>query len=61
MTTVVVFGGTGFLGRRLVNRLAAERAIVPLRCGVLTPMRSGVGPCSTDQSANILEALWAPI
>jgi len=28
MTTVVVFGGTGFLGRRLVHRLAAEGAIV---------------------------------
>ena len=28
MTTVVVFGGTGFLGRQLVNRLAAEGAIV---------------------------------
>ena len=28
MTTVIVFGGTGFLGRRLVQRLAAEAAIV---------------------------------
>ena len=28
MTTVVVFGGTGFLGRRLVHRLATEGAIV---------------------------------
>ena len=28
MTTVVVFGGTGFLGRRLVHRLAVEGAIV---------------------------------
>jgi NAD(P)-dependent dehydrogenase (short-subunit alcohol dehydrogenase family) len=28
MTTVVVFGGTGFLGRRLVHRLAAAGAIV---------------------------------
>jgi NADH dehydrogenase len=26
MTTVTVFGGTGFLGRRLVRRLAAEGA-----------------------------------
>jgi uncharacterized protein YbjT (DUF2867 family) len=26
MTTVSVFGGTGFLGRRLVRRLAAERS-----------------------------------
>src|SRR5688572_27400520 len=28
MTTVSVFGGTGFLGRRLVRRLAAEGASV---------------------------------
>jgi uncharacterized protein YbjT (DUF2867 family) len=28
MTTVVVFGGTGFLGRRLVHRLAAEGTLV---------------------------------
>jgi uncharacterized protein YbjT (DUF2867 family) len=28
MTTVVVFGGTGFLGRRLVHRLVAAGAIV---------------------------------
>src|SRR5258708_6737767 len=28
MTTVIVFGGTGFLGRRLVRRLVAERATV---------------------------------
>jgi uncharacterized protein YbjT (DUF2867 family) len=28
MTTVVVFGGTGFLGRRLVHRLAAEGTFV---------------------------------
>ena len=28
MTTVSVFGGTGFLGRRLVRRLAAEGATV---------------------------------
>jgi uncharacterized protein YbjT (DUF2867 family) len=28
MTTVSVFGGTGFLGRRLVQRLATEGATV---------------------------------
>ena len=28
MTTVVVLGGTGFLGRRLVHRLAAEGTLV---------------------------------
>jgi len=36
MTTVVVFGGTGFLGRRLVQRLAAEGATVPSQSGMLT-------------------------
>lgn len=28
MTTVVVFGGTGFLGRRIVHRLVTAGAIV---------------------------------
>jgi NADH dehydrogenase len=35
MTTVCVFGGTGFLGRRLVRRLAAEGAA--LRIAVRSP------------------------
>jgi NADH dehydrogenase len=35
MTTVCVFGGTGFLGRRLVRRLAAEGAT--LRIAVRSP------------------------
>ena len=39
MTTVSVFGGTGFLGRRVVKRLAAEGAIV--RAVVRHPERSG--------------------
>src|SRR5688572_4982323 len=38
MTTVSVFGGTGFLGRRLVRRLAAERAT--LRIAVRSPDRA---------------------
>ena len=32
MTTVSVFGGTGFLGRRLVRRLATEGATVRVEC-----------------------------
>lgn len=39
MTTVSVFGGTGFLGRRLVKRLAAEGASV--RVVVRHPERAG--------------------
>ena len=35
MTTVVVFGGSGFLGRRLVHRLAAEGT--PVRVAVRHP------------------------
>lgn len=35
-TTVSVFGGSGFLGRRLVPRLVAEGASVPSRSGIPT-------------------------
>jgi uncharacterized protein YbjT (DUF2867 family) len=38
MTMVVVFGGTGFLGRRLVRRLAAEG--VTVRVAVRNPARA---------------------
>ncbi|MEX0745857.1 MAG: complex I NDUFA9 subunit family protein [Phycisphaeraceae bacterium] len=38
MTTVCVFGGTGFLGRRLVRRLAGEGATV--RVAVRSPERA---------------------
>lgn len=38
MTTVCVFGGTGFLGRRLVRRLASEGATV--RVAVRSPERA---------------------
>jgi uncharacterized protein YbjT (DUF2867 family) len=49
MTTVSVFGGTGFLGRRLVRRLAAEGAT--LRIAVRNPdrARSVLGPADLDR------------
>jgi NADH dehydrogenase len=49
MTTVSVFGGTGFLGRRLVRRLAAEGATV--RVAVRHPERalSALGAAGLDQ------------
>ena len=49
MTTVVVFGGTGFLGRRLVLRLAAEGT--PVRVAVRHPNggRSALGAADLDQ------------
>lgn len=39
MTTVVVFGGSGFLGRRLVRRLAGDGLNV--RVAVRHPARRG--------------------
>jgi NADH dehydrogenase len=49
MTTVSVFGGTGFLGRRLVRRLAAEGATV--RVAVRHPERalSALGAAALDR------------
>ena len=48
MTTVSVFGGTGFLGRRLVRRLAAEGATV--RVAVRHPERArGLGAAGLDR------------
>jgi len=49
MTTVSVFGGTGFLGRRLVRRLAAEGAT--LRIAVRSPdrVRSVFGAAAMDR------------
>ena len=49
MTTVSVFGGTGFLGRRLVQRLAAEGATV--RVAVRHPERaqSALGTAGLDR------------
>ena len=48
MTTVSVFGGRGFLGRRLVQRLAAEGATV--RVAVRHPERThGLGAAGPDR------------
>jgi uncharacterized protein YbjT (DUF2867 family) len=48
MTTVSVFGGTGFLGRRLVRRLATEGATV--RVAVRHPERArGLGAAGLDR------------
>jgi NADH dehydrogenase len=49
MTTVSVFGGTGFLGRRLARRLAAEGAT--LRIAVRNPdrARSVFAPADVDR------------
>jgi uncharacterized protein YbjT (DUF2867 family) len=46
MTTVTVFGGTGFLGRRLVQRLAAAGANV--RVAVRHPERAQTALCTVD-------------
>src|SRR5688572_1670744 len=49
MTTVSIFGGTGFLGQRLVRRLAAEAAT--LRIAVRSPdrARSVLGAADLDR------------
>jgi NADH dehydrogenase len=48
MTTVSVFGGTGFLGRRLVRRLATEG--VTVRVAVRHPERArGLGAAGLDR------------
>jgi uncharacterized protein YbjT (DUF2867 family) len=49
MTTVTVFGGTGFLGRRLVQRLAAEGATVSVAVRHPDPARSGLRAAGLDQ------------
>ena len=49
MTTVVVFGGTGFLGRRLVQRLAAEGATVRVAVRDADPARSALGAAGLNQ------------
>ena len=55
MTTVSVFGGTGFLGRRLVRRLAAEGAT--LRIAVRSPDRArSVFPAADLERVTVLRA-----
>jgi len=49
MTTVVVFGGTGFLGRRLVQRLTAEGATVRVAVRNADPVRSALGATGLNQ------------
>jgi uncharacterized protein YbjT (DUF2867 family) len=49
MTTVVVFGGTGFLGRRLVQRLAAEGATVRVAVRNADLARSALGAAGLNQ------------
>jgi len=49
MTTVVVFGGTGFLGRRLVHRLAAEGGVVRVAVRHPDGVRSALPAADLDQ------------
>jgi uncharacterized protein YbjT (DUF2867 family) len=49
MTTITVFGGTGFLGRRLVQRLAAEGASVRVAVRHPDPARSAPQAAGLDQ------------
>lgn len=49
MTTVVVFGGTGFLGRRLVHRLAAEGVVVRVAVRHPDGVRSALPAADLDQ------------
>ena len=49
MTTITVFGGTGFLGRRLVQRLAAEGASLRVAVRHLDPARSALRTTGLNQ------------
>ncbi len=49
MTTVVVFGGTGFLGRRLVHRLAVEGVVVRVAVRHPDGARSALPAADLDQ------------
>ena len=49
MTTVVVLGGTGFVGRRLVHRLAAEGAVVRVAVRYPEGARSALPVADRDQ------------
>ena len=48
MTTVVVFGGTGFLGRRLVQRLVADGARVRVAVRHPEAARSALGAAGLE-------------
>jgi uncharacterized protein YbjT (DUF2867 family) len=48
-TTIAVFGGMGFLGRRLVQRLAAEGASVRIAVRHPDPARSALRAAGLDQ------------
>jgi NADH dehydrogenase len=49
MTTISVFGGTGFLGRRLVRRLAAEGAALRIAARHPDRARSVFAPADLDR------------
>ena len=49
MTTITVFGGTGFLGRRLVQRLAAEGASVRVAVRHSDPARRALRTTGLNQ------------
>ena len=51
MTTVAVFGGTGFLGRRLVWRLAAKGATVRVCVRHPEAARTALGVAGLDRVA----------
>ena len=49
MTTITEFGGTGFLGRRLVQRLATEGASVRIAVRHPDPARGALRSAGLDQ------------
>jgi uncharacterized protein YbjT (DUF2867 family) len=49
MSTVVVFGGGGFLGRRLVHRLTAEGITVHIAVRHPDPARVGLRAIGSDR------------
>jgi hypothetical protein len=57
MTMVVVFGGSGFLGRRLVHRLTAEGIYASL-CGIQT-RRGWSSDRSVSTGSRLSPLMWA--
>src|SRR2546422_11561968 len=49
MTTICVFGGTGFLGQRLVQRLASEGAAVRVAVRHPDQARSALGAAGMER------------